>query len=132
MHIPPTSASISNTCKIKVFLKEYLELKTICAWCNQIMTDTGDGNGSTLSVCDCCLEKLYKGEITLGHGFTSGRCVHCNIRYVWNDPIRLTRVLCPKCHKPLKLTSRLFRGPTEPLIYPEIHGPGRIPVGVKR
>jgi hypothetical protein len=107
-------------------------MKRICAWCSSEMGETNTGEGITQGICDECLERLYNGEIAVGRGFLAGRCVHCNTRFIWNDPINPKRALCPKCGLPLKQTSRLFRGQTEPLVCPKIHGPGRIPVGIRQ
>lgn len=49
----------------------------------------------------------------------SGRCLNCNIRYIWDKrgrdgrPKRLKDARCPRCHCKLQQTTHLFRsGPT--------------------
>ena len=36
---------------------------------------------------------------------TAGKCIHCNVRFVWNDDIRLCDSGCPYCHNPLDYTT---------------------------
>lgn len=106
-------------------------MKRVCAWCGEDMGDGGPGEGTTHGICERCLEDAENNLISLGRGFTSGRCVACNVRYVWSDPIMLRRACCPHCGRPLKATTHLFRGRTEPLVRPAVQGPGRLPAGVR-
>ena len=36
---------------------------------------------------------------------TVGKCIHCKIRFLWNDDIRLCDSGCPYCHNPLDYTT---------------------------
>ena len=36
---------------------------------------------------------------------TVGKCIHCKIRFVWNEDIRLCDSGCPYCHNPLEYTT---------------------------
>ena len=36
---------------------------------------------------------------------TVGKCIHCKIRFVWYDDIRLCDSGCPYCHNPLEYTT---------------------------
>ena len=36
---------------------------------------------------------------------TVGKCIHCKIRFLWHDDIRLCDSGCPYCHNPLEYTT---------------------------
>jgi hypothetical protein len=92
---------------------------TTCIWCR----NDHDGEGA---LCDDCQRRLIDRV-----GTTSGRCPHCRIRFVWSAPVRIKRAACPHCHSPLRQTTHLWQGATQAIRAPEIHGKGRIPVGVR-
>ena len=95
-----------------------------CIWCS-VPHDAPE------SLCDECQEKMLDGRLKIGQDVTSGRCPHCQVRFVWTVPVRLKRSLCPRCYSPLRQTTRLWQGETEAIRHPGIRGQGRLPVGVE-
>lgn len=43
---------------------------------------------------------------------TSGRCIKCNIRFIWNGKPKLSDAYCPICGIKLTQTTHMFQGLT--------------------
>jgi hypothetical protein len=52
----------------------------------------------------------YSAGVTIMPRITTGRCHHCNIRFVWQGEPLLRHALCPLCKRPLNQTTHLFQG----------------------
>jgi hypothetical protein len=83
-------------------------MTVVCAWCDKHLEEA-ERQGSTVGICEECLEKLESGNLRMGRGLTSGRCPRCMIRFIWNTSVRLKNALCPFCHTPLKHTTHQFK-----------------------
>lgn len=83
-------------------------MKIICALCDRVL-ESREGKGKQLGICDECIDKIESGQICVDSGSTSGRCPSCNIRFIWDSPVRLNKALCPLCHTPLRRTTHLFK-----------------------